>query len=224
MKNTETCAAVGAALLWVVCAAVPLWAGESNPSQRTWDFDNDRAGEPPKGFSFGRTGKGRPGRWVVLADKDAPSPPHVLAQTDEDSTGYRFPVTVVDGLSLQDLRLAVKCKPVSGREDQACGLVFRYKDENNYYVARANALEDNVNLYYVKDGMRREVTGWRGRVQSGAWHDLQIEAEGDRILVYFDGKKVNDVHDGTFPGTGTVGVWTKADSVTYFDGLTVTPR
>ena len=104
----------------------------------------------PAGFSFGRTGSGRVGRWFAKTDKDAPSGANVLAQTDTDATSYRFPVAVADSALLRNARVSVRCKPVSGKVDQACGLVFRYRDENNYYVVRANALENNVRLYFVR--------------------------------------------------------------------------
>ena len=189
----------------------------------TWSFDADPVNAPPPGFSFGRTGKGKPGRWVVQAEKDAPSAGNVLAQLDTDSTNYRFPVAVADEPTLGDVSLSVRCKPVSGQVDQACGVVFRYEDENNYYLTRANALEDNVNLYYVKDGSRRQIMGWRGKVTSGTWHQLSVETRGDHFVVSFDGNKVIDAHDSTFSEPGKVGVWTKADSVTYFDDLSAEP-
>lgn len=190
---------------------------------RTWDFQADTLNAPPPGFGFGRTGQGRDGKWVVLSDPTAPSGDHVLAQTDGDDTDYRFPVAFADAPELKDLRLEVRCKPVGGKVDQACGLVFRFEDPENYYVARANALEDNVNLYDVVQGRRREIKGWRGKVTANQWHALAIEARGDRLQVFWDGKAIIDAQDGTFRDPGKVGVWTKADSITYFDDLTVKP-
>jgi hypothetical protein len=189
----------------------------------TLNFDGDAAGQPPKGFEFGRTGQGAQGRWVVQSAPDAPSPPNVLAQLDSDNTDFRFPVAFT-GVDLKDLELSVKCKPVSGKVDQACGLIFRVKDADNYYLARANALEDNVRLYHVVKGKRVQFAGWNGKVASGVWHQLAVQAVGDHFTVSFDGKQVIDAHDKTFPGAGKVGVWTKADSVTFFDDLTATPR
>jgi hypothetical protein len=188
-----------------------------------WNFDADKTDAPPAGFSFGRTGSGRPGRWVVVTAADAPSKANVLAQLDADTTDYRFPVAVVDDSSFKDVRLSVSCKPVSGRVDQGCGLVWRFKDADNYYLTRANALEDNVNLYRVKGGSRSEITGWNGRVASSIWHALRVDALGDRFEVYFDGKKILDEKDSTFHEAGKVGVWTKADSVMQFDNLSATP-
>lgn len=190
---------------------------------KTWDFQSDALNAPPAGFSFGRTGQGREGKWVVVQDPTAPSGDHVLAQLDQDDTDYRFPVAVADGPTVKDLRLEVRCKPVSGKTDEACGLVFRFRDAGNYYVARANALEDNVNLYHVVNGRRRQIKGWGGKVTRNTWHALAIEAVGDHLQVFWEGKPIIDVHDATFPGAGKVGVWTKADSVTHFDALAVTP-
>jgi hypothetical protein len=199
-------------------------ADDTKPTRMTWSFDADKAEAAPPSFAFGRTGEGAIGKWIVKALKDAPSGGNVLAQVDTDKTDYRFPVAVADKPVLADLALSVKCKPVSGTVDQACGLVFRYQDPNNYYVARANALENNVRFYHVKQGKRQQVASWSGKVASGAWHDLKVEAKGDHVVVTFDGKQALDAKDKTFTGAGKVGVWTKADSVTYFDDLTVEPR
>jgi hypothetical protein len=190
---------------------------------RAWSFQDDKADAPPAGFSFGRTGDGKVGRWVVRVDPSAPAGDHVLAQVDTDDTDYRFPVAVADAPVFKDLRLEVRCKQVSGKTDEACGLVFRYRDENDYYVARANALEDNVNLYLVVKGRRRQLKGWSGKVAPNVWHALAIEARGDRLRVFWEGKPIIDARDGTFGDAGKVGVWTKADSVTHFAALSATP-
>jgi hypothetical protein len=202
---------------------VVLGVAMAQDTAKTWDFQNDKVDEAPAGFTFGKTGQGRPGKWVIRTDANAPAGDHVLAQVDTDDTDYRFPVAVADAPVLKDLRLEVQCKPVSGKTDEACGLVFRYQDENNYYVTRANALEDNVNLYHVVKGRRRQIKGWSGKVAGQTWHTLAVEARGDRFQVFFDGKPVIDAKDDTFQDPGKVGVWTKADSVTYFDALSVKP-
>jgi hypothetical protein len=214
---------------------VPVWIGlgatvvgwgvalAQGGGGRTWDFQGDAVGSPPAGFSFGRTGGGSEGKWVVLTDASAPAGDHVLAQTDADGTDHRFPVAVADAPALRDVHLEVRCKPVSGKVDEACGIVFRFKDPDNYYVARANALEDNVNLYRVVNGRRRQIEGWRGKVTSNVWHALAIAARGDHLQVYWEGKPIIDARDDTFRDAGRVGLWTKADSVTYFDALIVKP-
>lgn len=193
-------------------------ASPGGTTARTWSFDADRGGGTPAGFSFSRTGGGPPGRWIVRAEADAPSRPNVLAQAPDD-TDVRFPIAAADGVSLLNLRLSVRCRPISGRVDQACGLVFRYRDENNYYITRANPLENNIRLYTVKDGRRRQIASWSGTVTANAWHDYAVEVRGDHIQVFWDGTKVLDHHDSTFTAPGGVGVWTKADSIVYFDDL-----
>ena len=201
--------------------AVAALAGEKKMA--TFSFDSDIAGQPPKGFELARTGKGRPGRWVVQAVDDAPSGKNVLAQTDGDDTDYRFPIAYT-GPELKDLRLSVKCKPVAGKGDQGCGIIWRLRDPDNYYLTRANALEDNLHLYRVIQGSRIRFAGWDGKVASGVWHALAMEMVGDHIEVFFDGKKVIDAHDDAFKNAGRFGVWTKADSIVEFDDLTATPR
>src|SRR5262249_29408002 len=148
------CCTVAIAGMAAVCAA-----GET-PIK--FNIDSGPVGQAPKGFEFGRTGGGRPGEWLVKTEPDAPSGPNVLAQVDTDNTDYRFPLAFT-GPELQNLRISVKCKPVSGRVDQGCGLVFRLKDPDNYYIARANALEDNVRLYHVVKGKRIQFAGWNGQ-------------------------------------------------------------
>src|SRR5437867_2309042 len=210
-------------LVGFVLIAVAGPTGSAGSSAKTWNFDSEKVEATPTGFGFGRTGGGRLGRWVVMAAKDAPSGGNVLAQVDTDGTDYRFPVAAVEDTNCRDISLSVKCKPVSGSVDQACGLVFRYEDPDNYYITRANALENNVRIYYVKDGKRRQFAGWNGEVTSGAWHELRVDAKGDHFEVSWDGKKVIEATDKTFPIAGKIGLWTKADSVTYFDDLTVGP-
>jgi len=212
----------GSVLATITLAAAPALPTLADaPKPHSFGFDTDKPDAAPTGFSFGRTGSGAPGRWVVIADKSAPSGGKVLAQLDTDDTNNRFPVAVADEAAPADVAVSVKSKPVSGKVDQACGLVVRYQDENNYYVTRANALENNVRFYFVKDGKRKQVATWSGKVIAGAWHDYRIVAKGDHFVVTWDGQQVLEVKDTTFSSGGKVGVWTKADSVTYFDDFTV---
>lgn len=198
-------------------AAAPEPATNASTSN-VLGFDADPADQPPRGMTFARTGDGAMGNWLVRAEADAPSPPNVLAQLDADATDMRFPIAVTD-TQLRDVRVSVRCKLISGKVDQAAGLVVRYRDENNYYITRTNALENNVRLYYVKDGKRRQIASWSGPVKANVWHDYAIEIRGDHIQVFWNGKRVIDHRDGTFADAGRVGVWTKADSITYFDDL-----
>ncbi len=199
----------------------PAQVGEINTNRWKWDFEGDPANQVPSGFSFSRTGSGSIGKWAVTVQKDAPSGANVLSQLDADPTSYRFPIAISDRPLLRDFRLSVRCKAVSGKVDQACGLVFRYIDENNYYVTRANALEDNVRFYHVIAGKRSEVASWSGPVSSASWHELSVNAKGDLFEISWDSKKVIEARDKTFSEPGKIGLWTKADSVTYFDDLTV---
>lgn len=189
----------------------------------SWGFDEAAVGAAPPGFAFARTGSGRQGRWGLRADPSAPSPPNVLAQLDDDDTNFRFPIAVANEPRLADVRVNVRCKMISGRVDQACGLVARYRDEKNYFITRANALENNIRLYTVRDGKRDELASWSGSVTPNAWHEYRLELRGDHLEVFWDGQKVLDHHDSTFADAGQVGVWTKADSVTYFDDLSAGP-
>ncbi len=196
------------------------------------NFDNDEAGQLPKDFSTALTGKGKSGSWIVIRDETAPSKPNVLAQTDMDTTSYRFPVCIFEGLTAKDVEVSVKLKPVKGKEDQAAGIVWRYKDNNNYYVVRANALESNVVLYKVKSGNRKDLKpkgsgffayGKKANVPSGEWSILRIVAKGTLFTVYLNDDKLFDVEDNTFTDAGKVGLWTKADSYTLFDDFVVIP-
>jgi hypothetical protein len=193
-------------------------------------FDADPPGQPPPGFTCARTGIGRPGSWRIVHDPANAGPTPVLAQTDEDSTGYRFPLCVLDDVSGTDVDLGVRFKPVRGATDQAAGLVWRYRDPDNYYVVRANALEGNVVLYKVEQGKRSDLDprgsglftyGKKADVRSGAWSTLRVVVRGSVFRVSLNGHELFEVEDSTFSAPGKVGVWTKADSVTYFDDLEV---
>jgi len=213
-----------ASSIWTPFFIAALLVGVARAdAQQRWDFEGGQPTEVPARFRFTRTGSGRVGRWVIKVEADAPSGTHVLAQTDDDGTDFRFPMAVANEPSLADLRLSVKCKPALGKVDQACGLVFRYQNENNYYITRANALEQNVRLYKVLNGNRQQFANWSGAVASGAWHELRVEAKDDHFTVFWDGKEVLDAHDQTFSQAGQIGLWTKADSITYFDDLKVDP-
>lgn len=197
---------------------------------RMISFDDQKAGDPPNGFSCALTGQGRPGVWQVIRDETATSGSSVLAQSDRDATSYRFPVCVLEATSAADVDVSVRFKPVSGAKDQAAGLVWRYRDANNYYIARANALEDNVVLYKVERGKRTELDpkgagpfayGKNVEVPSGTWSTLRVAARGNLFAVSLNDEQLFEVEDETFSGPGKLGVWTKADSVTYFDDLTI---
>jgi hypothetical protein len=181
----------------------------------TIDFDTDAIGKPPAGFSYALTGQGKPGVWAVQKDDAAHG--NVLVQTDADKTDYRFPVAIYDPFTGADVSLSVKFKPISGKGDQGAGLVWRYRDANNYYVTRCNALEDNCTIYHVINGRRQAFQNHRVKVATNVWHTLSVNALGDHFVVTYDGMQVLDARDVTFKDGGKVGLWTKADSVIAFD-------
>jgi 3-keto-disaccharide hydrolase len=189
-----------------------------------YNFDNDVVGKLPSKFHEALTGQGAKAQWLVSADASAPSQPNVIAQLSTDKTDYRFPLAIADEGSFQDLEMSVKFKAVSGEVDRAAGLVFRLTDANNYYIVRANALENNYRLYHVVKGRRVQFAGANVRVASGEWHQLRVECVGNHITCYYDNEKKIDATDETFKEAGKVGLWTKADSVTYFDDLRVTAK
>ena len=189
---------------------------------RSWHFDGT-VGRAPAGFHVGRTGGGAPARWLIRRDPTGAGGSGMLVQDDSDRTDSRFALAVADSPSFGNVRLSVRCRPESGRVDRACGIVWRYQDAGNYYLARANALEDNVNLYYVQNGRRRELRGWSGSVSAGRWHELRADSRGDSIDVYFDAARIISARDERFRAAGLVGLWTKADSRTVFTEFSATP-
>jgi hypothetical protein len=178
----------------------------------TVNFDTGDIGKPPSGWTATQTGTGH-AIWTVVQDESAPSKPNVLKQSGQAT----YPVCLKDDTNLKDGFVEVKFKALSGREDQAGGVVWRAKDANNYYVARANALENNVTIYHTVDGRRTEKKRASVKVASNQWHTLRVEFRAAHFIVIADGQKALEWDDETFRDAGKVGVWTKADSVTLFD-------
>jgi hypothetical protein len=203
--------------------------GVQDADEKRLGFDQDEVGTVPRGFSAIHSGDGSPGRWQVVAAEDAPSGRQAVAQIDVDRTSYRFPLLVLDSPTVRDVALSVEGKPISGKVDQAIGLIWRYRDADNYYVVRANALEDNVVLYKMEAGRRSDLDlkgkgstyGVDAEVPQDAWSRLGVRAKGNLFTVLLDGEELFQVEDGTFTEAGKVGLWTKADSVTWFDDLEV---
>lgn len=181
-------------------------------SAGTINFDDAKAGEAPAGWTATRTGSGE-AKWTIERDDTAPSKPNVLKQSGEAT----FPVCIKEDSSIKDGFVEVKFKPVAGKEDQAGGVIWRARDSDNYYIARANALEDNVTIYHTIKGRRASFKNVNTKVASGQWHTLRVDFAGNKFTVTFDGRKVIEATDDRFSEAGKVGVWTKADSVTLFD-------
>ena len=176
----------------------------------TTSFDGDTVGRPPAGWSCGATGKGTP-QWSVEADPGT-SGSKVLRQSGTAS----FPWCVKNDTALSDGFVEVTFRALSGREDQAGGVVWRWKDGDNYYVARANALENNVSLYHTVRGTRRTIEYKDAPVPRNAWNTLRVEFKATSIKVSLNGKTYIERQDSSIAGAGKAGVWTKADSVTEF--------
>ena len=184
-------------------------------------IDRMTPGSPPAGFSFARTGQGRPGEWIVTSDTTS-STGKAIEQTSTDRTDYRFPLAIQESLSATNIDVEVRFKAVAGKTDQAGGIAVRLQDADNYYVARANALEDNVRFYRVVKGRREQLAGANLKVTPNEWHTLGLRAEGDRFTVSVDGRKLFSATDKTFARAGGVALWTKSDSVTRFDQVKMT--
>ena len=184
----------------------------TNPLAETISFDQDAAGAVPAGWRAGVTGRGSP-KWAIETDATAPSKPNVLRQSGSGT----FPWCVKPDASVADGYVEVEFKPISGKEDQAGGVVWRWKDGDNYYVARANALENNVSLYYTQNGSRKTLKYVDALVARNAWHTLRVEFSGKSIRVILNGRAYIEMDDDHIEGAGALGVWTKADSVTAFD-------
>jgi hypothetical protein len=178
----------------------------------TVHFDDMKIGAPPPGWLATQTGKGE-AKWEIVADPSAPSKTNVLKQSGVAT----YPICIKNDIELKNGFVEVKFKPVAGKEDQAGGLIWRFQDKDNYYIARANALEDNVAIYYTIDGKRTEKKRIGIRVTSNQWHSLRVDFKDNDFVVTFDGKEALEWKDDTFKQAGKVGVWTKADSVTLFD-------
>lgn len=220
-------------IVLIVLCTLPVFAGVSPASQLVLDFETAEVGKLPANFSTALTGGGGSVAWVVKEESSAPSGRKVLAQTSTDETSSRFPLCVYDDFTAKDVEVSAKFKPVSGKIDQAAGIVWRYQDKDNYYIVRANALENNVVLYKVENGKRTDLKpvgaglfayGKKATVLSGQWSELQVVTKGKHFAVSLNGESVLTVEDEAFTEAGKVGLWTKADSVTYFDNLTIETR
>lgn len=179
----------------------------------SWNFDSDPAGGLPAGAELFS------GTWAVRAEADAPSKPNALCQTGD----FEFPALALGAGIYGDVTVTLRFKPISGRVDQAAGIITRVQDKGNYYILRANVLETNVNLYKYAGGRRSGIKDGGVKVTNGVWQELRFDVSGDRLQGYLDGRLVVEATDGTYKA-GRIGVWTKADSLTCFDDVRVTPR
>ena len=208
--------------VWVLLAfAAVATIAAADDKDRSFRFTKDDAGKLPAGWKAAQTGKGE-SAWKVVEDETAPSKSgYVLAQTTADANAL-FNLCVADEPSLKDIEASVSFKAIKGEKDQGGGIVWRYQDANNYYVARMNPLEDNFRVYKVVAGKRsKEFQSAEVKVPAGEWHTLKIKHVGDHIECFLDGKKHLDAKDNAIQKAGKVGLWTKADAQTYFDEFRV---
>ena len=194
-------------------------------SADTINFDQAKVGTVlPAGWSVAMTHQGGAPKWEIVKDPTAPSQPNLLAQTSSDKTDGRFPLAIFDR-AFPDGELSVKFKPMSGAGDQAGGLVWRYRDENNYYLARASAAEKNVAVYRVQNGQRIPLLAMaRHDIPANDWSILKVALRGSRFQVYLDHRRILQGWDNTYTGFGRVGLCTVGDSVAYFDDFRVYPK
>jgi hypothetical protein len=197
-------------------------------------FDSGQPGLPPAGWTFTATNSGVRPKWEILKDPTAPTQPFVLAQTSKGPSSNRAPLAILNGIVLRDGDISVRLKPVSGRQDQVGGIVFRYRDENNYYMAQANAVADEVALYKVENGKRtplipefaidRANDAARKDIACDVWIILKVSVRAGRFQIFLNHRRLLRAEDKTFAAPGKVGLVTLGDSVTYFDDLRIYPR
>jgi hypothetical protein len=200
-----------------------------------YNFDKATPGAMPPGWSS-MSSQGAATRWEILKDTTAPSPPYVFAQIAHEAHeagDSGFPLAILDKPVFQNGEISVRLKPVAGKGEQAAGgLVWRFRDANDYYVVRANALENNIAIFRVEGGQWKPLRP-RGAALDGcvrhpvpcnSWSILKVTFKGPVFSVYFDHRRVFQVEDRSYQGAGKVGLWTKADSVTYFDDFKIAQK
>jgi len=193
------------------------------PAGKIVNFDHDTIGQAPPGWTVAGPGTGP--AWEVRKDQTAPTQPYVLAEVSADPAGARSPLAILNDPTMRDADVSVRIKPISGREGLAGGVVWRYRDENNYYVARANAGDNTVSVFKVENGRKIPIlAGVQHFIPANSWSILKVSARGSRFQVFLDHRRVLEGQDRTFPAPGRVGLWTPSDSVIYFDDFRVYPK
>src|SRR6266852_2974275 len=207
----------------IVLAATTVWAEEGKV--RAFKFSKDDVGKVPTGWKAEKTGKGEGSVWEVVLDETAPSKSGLALAQKAKSPGGVFNICVAEDTKYKDVELSVSFKAVAGDTDQGGGFVWRYQDNNNYYVCRMNPLEDNYRVYKVVAGKRSaEFQDVTVKVPLNEWHTLKVKMTGDHIECFLDGKRVLDVKDDSIKDAGKVGLWTKADARTRFDDFKVSGK
>jgi hypothetical protein len=185
-----------------------------------WSFEKNKIDSVPKGWKVAETnGKGKTATWKVISG--GAESKKAVAITENKNSGGTYNLLIATKTNYKDIEVSVKVKSMTGKQDQGGGPIWRAKDENNYYIARWNPLEDNFRVYYVKDGRRVQLASADIKTDPGKWHEIEIEHVGNKIKAEFDNKKVIEIEDTTFTEAGMAGLWTKADAATAFDDLKV---
>jgi Galactocerebrosidase, C-terminal lectin domain len=222
LRQLILAAVVTAAAIAIIAGVILCPGGEgfSQSAATVIAIAKMEVGEPPAGFKFGRTGQGGSSQWTVVDDPSS-STGRVIEQSSTDRTDYRFPLAILEQFFAKNLEISLSFKSVSGRVDQAGGIAVRVADADNYYVVRANALEDNVRFYRVVKGRREHLEGVNTKVTGNQWHTLGLKAQDDRFTIEFDGKTLFTTSDKAFAEAGKIALWTKSDSITRFDQIAI---
>lgn len=206
-------------LLMIMVIAVPAAGFSLESTTHVWTFDQDSSETLPSEFHVGTLFDGRPaGEWRVLETDQAKSPLRVLGQLMRKGAEHAYKTALIDKITASDLDLQVSLLPIDGKADMGGGLVWRAADDRNYYLTRANPLEQNIRIYRVVKGVRHLIQNFDQIIDVRQWHTLHVITKGCQVQVFFDDKQVFDLCDQTFT-TGQVGLWTKSDAITYFDDL-----
>jgi hypothetical protein len=208
-------------LVLVLSFCIPAYANDSTTEARTWHFDDDYSEQLPPKFVIGTFFDGRPaGDWKVITTPKAVSPQNVFAQLRQKGAEHHYNVVLIEETNTADLDLSVSFLPISGKADMGGGLIWRATDDRNYYLARANPLEQNIRVYHVVKGIRKMLKNYDSIIDIKKWHRLHVINQGCRIQVFYDEKPIFNLCDETFR-EGRIGLWTKSDAATYFDDLTL---
>lgn len=196
---------------------------EAKPS-KTWTFDDLEAGKLPPDFDPVQTGEkvDPPAQWEVVADAEAPSPPHAFGVTKTTGVNKTFNTGLIKGTSYKDFEISVMLRPTSGANNQGGGVMFRAKGVDDHYIARWNPVENNFRIYALLGGARVDIAAAPLELDPKVWHNLRVTVVGDRIECFVDDKPVAQANDKSLPDAGMIGLWTKGDAATLFDDLTVT--
>ncbi len=206
-------------LLLAMAIAVPVVGFSLDSATRVWTFEDDPLESLPPEFQVGTLFDGRPaGEWKILQSEMAKNGKHVLGQLMGKGAEHAYKVVLVQGTTATDLDLRVSFLPISGKADMGGGLIWRATDDRNYYLARANPLEQNIRVYRVVNGIRHLLQNFDQTIDVRQWHTLRVTHQGCRVNIFYDDKQVFDLCDKTFHA-GMIGLWTKSDAVTYFDDL-----